>query len=169
MEANKDSQLKGKDRTWPLVIFIGAVIILATIYAISIYLSFGSWQNSGLFGDSFGAVNSLFSGLAFAGIIYTVLLQRRELALQREELSLTRNELKRTADAQEKSEEALTKQIESLNDTAKLNALQTIVDHYTKLSEKHRRDNNLLNKYGNKVINAIKEIEFIVEKIRNED
>lgn len=37
----------------------------------------------GLFGDKFGAVNALFSGLAFAGIIFTIFLQRRELALQR--------------------------------------------------------------------------------------
>lgn len=40
----------------------------------------------GLFGDKFGAVNALFSGLAFAGIIFTIFLQRRELALQRSEI-----------------------------------------------------------------------------------
>lgn len=34
----------------------------------------------GVFGDKFGAVNALFSGLAFAGIILTLLLQRRDLA-----------------------------------------------------------------------------------------
>lgn len=34
----------------------------------------------GQFGDKFGAVNALFSGLAFAGIIITLLLQRRDLA-----------------------------------------------------------------------------------------
>lgn len=44
----------------------------------------------GTFGDSFGSVNALFTGLAFAGVIYTVLLQRRELQLQRLELKLTR-------------------------------------------------------------------------------
>ncbi len=33
----------------------------------------------GQFGDKFGAVNSLFSGFAFAGIIITLLLQRRDL------------------------------------------------------------------------------------------
>lgn len=38
-----------------------------------------SAQARGLFGDQFGAVNSLFSGLAFAGIIITILLQRRDL------------------------------------------------------------------------------------------
>lgn len=42
----------------------------------------------------FGAVNALFSGMAFAALIYTVLLQRRELQLQREELIETREEIK---------------------------------------------------------------------------
>jgi len=46
----------------------------------------------GTFGDMFGSVNALFSGLAFAGIILTILLQRKELKLQREELRSTRAE-----------------------------------------------------------------------------
>jgi hypothetical protein len=51
-------------------------------------------KDSGSFGDMFGAVNALFSGLAFATLIYTVNLQRTELKLQRKELTLTREELK---------------------------------------------------------------------------
>jgi hypothetical protein len=47
----------------------------------------------GIFGDMFGATNALFSGLAFAGVIYAILLQRQELKLQRDELALTRGEL----------------------------------------------------------------------------
>jgi|WetSurMetagenome_2_1015567.scaffolds.fasta_scaffold00003_235 hypothetical protein len=46
----------------------------------------------GVFGDKFGAINALFSGLAFAGIIFTIFLQKRELKLQREELEDTRQE-----------------------------------------------------------------------------
>ncbi|RZK60443.1 MAG: hypothetical protein EOO91_01370 [Pedobacter sp.] len=46
----------------------------------------------GTFGDMFGAVNSLFSGLAFGGIIWTILLQRNELKLQREESKQSRDE-----------------------------------------------------------------------------
>lgn len=49
--------------------------------------------NQGTFGDMFGAVNALFSGLAFAGLIVTLLYQKEELKLQREELKETRNEL----------------------------------------------------------------------------
>ena len=50
----------------------------------------------GTFGDQFGAVNALFSGLAFAGLIYTIILQRRDLALQRQDLALQRKELELT-------------------------------------------------------------------------
>ena len=52
------------------------------------------WEQRGTFGDMFGAVNSFFSALAFAGVIITILLQTSELKLQREELVETRNELK---------------------------------------------------------------------------
>lgn len=41
----------------------------------------------------FGAVNALFSGLAFASLVYAIFLQRRELELQRQELAFTRAEL----------------------------------------------------------------------------
>jgi hypothetical protein len=59
------------------------------------------WETRSQFGEAFGAIEALFSGLAFAGLIYTIALQRRELQLQREELRLTRDELRRTANAQE--------------------------------------------------------------------
>jgi hypothetical protein len=44
----------------------------------------------------FGAVNALFSGLAFAGIIVAIWTQSHELALQREQLTLQRKELELT-------------------------------------------------------------------------
>lgn len=50
------------------------------------------YSERGQFGDMFGVINSLFSGLAFGGIIYTILLQREELKAQREELKLTKQE-----------------------------------------------------------------------------
>jgi len=48
----------------------------------------------GTFGDMFGSINALFSGLALTGIILTILLQRKELKLQRKELIDTRQEFK---------------------------------------------------------------------------
>lgn len=56
----------------------------------------GDSETRGQFGDMFGAVNALFSGLAFGGIIVTILLQKRELGLQRKELKLQRAEMQAT-------------------------------------------------------------------------
>jgi hypothetical protein len=50
------------------------------------------FDERGTFGDMFGSINALYSGLAFAGIIFTILLQRKELKYQREELRETRKE-----------------------------------------------------------------------------
>jgi len=61
----------------------------------------------GQFGDMFGAVNALFSGLAFAGLIITLFLQKNELSLQRDELKLTRDEMTHQREEFEKENETL--------------------------------------------------------------
>ena len=65
-------------------------------------------------GHIYGAYNSLISGAAFAGIIYTLVLQRKEILLQRNELTLNRNELKDTRNALER--------------TARIQALGVMID-----------------------------------------
>ena len=55
------------------------------------------------FGDSFAPIATLFSGFAFAGVIWAILLQRKELQLQRQDLELTRVELQKSADAHEET------------------------------------------------------------------
>ncbi|OEK02169.1 hypothetical protein BFP97_11830 [Roseivirga sp. 4D4] len=93
--------MNNKDRTKPyLVIAIISVAIIWAGVTYLIYLKSGSITVSGSIGDSFGAVNALFSSLAFALLIYTAMMQRKELQLQREELNLTRAELKKSAEAQ---------------------------------------------------------------------
>jgi hypothetical protein len=71
-------------------------------------------DKAGLWGDSFGFVNALLSALAFAGVLVTLWMQRRELQLQRDEMKLTRQELeatreehRRMAHSQEQSENRL--------------------------------------------------------------
>ena len=58
-----------------------------------------SLSERGQFGDSYGAVNALFTGLAFAGLLFTILLQQHQLRLQRidvfaqiEQMQLARQE-----------------------------------------------------------------------------
>lgn len=87
--------MKIKSLSW---ILIGGVFSLVSLYAGTIiYLTWPisqiSVSASGVFGDSFGPLTSLFSGLAFAGLIITIIMQRDELSLQRQELNLTRDEL----------------------------------------------------------------------------
>lgn len=75
-----------KARIGALVILCaGAVILWGTNwYLLSRFIT--DQAARGQFGDMFGAVNALFTALAFAGLIYTVLLQRDQLALQQREI-----------------------------------------------------------------------------------
>jgi hypothetical protein len=41
-------------------------------------------QQLGTYGDMFGALNCIFSGAAFVGVVYAVVLQRRELQHQKD-------------------------------------------------------------------------------------
>ncbi len=81
------------------VIFAIIVLILwfSSWIGIEYYsnLSENSFEARGTFGDMFGAVNALFSGLAFVGLIVAILLQRQELELQRNELTETREEFEK--------------------------------------------------------------------------
>lgn len=71
---------------------IVAILIIIIWYNFFTFNDGKEWEVRGQLGDSFGVLNTLFSGLALAGIILTILLQRNELGLQREELRLTREE-----------------------------------------------------------------------------
>jgi len=84
--------------TWKIVVIsVTLIILLFSIYTLAIYTSYSDFKppkEVGAFGDMYGGINALFSGLAFGGIILTIYLQRNELTLQRKELRLTRNEFK---------------------------------------------------------------------------
>ena len=71
----------------PLLIWFAAVFVLWLASAGAIVYSLDSWQSRGQFGELFGAANSLFSGLAFAGVVIALLLQNHGLQLQLQEIS----------------------------------------------------------------------------------
>ncbi len=79
-------------------------------------------------GSAAGFPASLFSGLAFAGVIYATYLQRKELQLQRKELRMSRDQMKRSADAQQKAEQALHQQVDVGRKAALLQALTSLAD-----------------------------------------
>lgn len=70
------------------LIFIVAIWIVNLIIAL---LGVSGFKPNEL-GDSFGMVNALFSGIAFAFLVDSILMQREELQLQREELQMLREE-----------------------------------------------------------------------------
>lgn len=150
------------------------MLIIWIFYPFILNIFFESNNDRGVFGDSFGALNALISGLAFGGIIYTILLQqgqlnmqKEELILQRKELELTRQELNRTADAQEKSEKALSRQAENMELTSKISALSALFNAYNnslhresglnweereEVKKKAKKISNSLEEYTQKVI-----------------
>jgi hypothetical protein len=70
----------------------GVVLLLLTVfvvwltYGIAAYTMPETLEKSGQTGDMFGGITALFSGLAFAGLVFTLFVQKKELQYQREEL-----------------------------------------------------------------------------------
>ncbi|MDQ3111291.1 MAG: hypothetical protein M3R17_15495 [Bacteroidota bacterium] len=153
----------------PLVILFVVVFITWLISFVVVLAGIKDWNARGNFGDSFGGINALFSGLAFAGIIYTILLQKKELTLQRQELVDTRVELRRAADAQERSERAFIKQIEVMNLSARLNALNSAVEYYnSKATARLAKGNKVgASVYDSKANELLKEIDEILGHLRS--
>lgn len=79
---------------------VGLIVILglwAFTFSSFVWMDAPAWLpigNRGTFGDMFGGLNTLFSGMAFLGIVVTILMQQKELSLQRDELIATRGTLK---------------------------------------------------------------------------
>ncbi len=107
-----DLKSEPSTKPWLLWVMLSGVFVVVVIYGfiivnINIPGDIEVAAKRGQFGDMFGAINALFTGLAFAGFIYTIYLQRKDLSLQRmdlrlqrDELELTRREFERAADNQ---------------------------------------------------------------------
>ena len=88
-------------------------------------------KERGSFGDMFGAVNALFSGLALAGVVIAIILQSKELELQRRELEETKKEIKGQRLAQE-----------GQNATLKAQMIENSVFNLLRSQEAIRESNN---------------------------
>lgn len=86
---------------WAAII-VSAIIVIWVGYLVLTGFAL-KWDFDGEFGDTFGALNALFSGLAMGGVIVAIYMQQQELALQRKELELTRKELTRSAEGADPS------------------------------------------------------------------
>lgn len=74
-------------------IAIFSILFVVILWSLTWLFSFLETETRGTLGDMFGTLNALFSGLAFVGVVYAILLQREQLRLQRDDNELTRKEL----------------------------------------------------------------------------
>lgn len=149
-----------------LIILVLAIWILSTVL---ILFGLDNWSDRGTFGDLFGAVNALFSGLAFAGLIYTIMLQKEDLELQRSEIALNRAELRKTATAQQKSEKALVEQVEQMKISSKLNALNSILNYYNIQIANPNNSSDVVAIAKSKRKEIIKEIDELANRIGDDE
>ncbi|MGC6402326.1 MAG: hypothetical protein ACON4A_02645 [Flavobacteriaceae bacterium] len=90
-----------------LVFVVLLILVLWAGSGLVIYYLVDNWSDRGTLGDLFGVSNSLFSGLALAGLIFTTYKSRTELLSQRDEIEVNRKELIKSRKIQERSERAL--------------------------------------------------------------
>lgn len=99
----------------PYVILAALLLGALTLGWVHIFPAWVASESPEAVEAAYSALEALFSGLAFLGLLSTIWFQRQELRLQRQELVQTRLEMRRQAEAQEKSERALHAQTEALH------------------------------------------------------
>lgn len=115
--------MREKSNRWFVVGTAAAIVVLwAATVPVLVWWFPNDPQLRGQVGDAFGSINALFSGLALAGVVVAILLQRDELQLQRRELEETRAEMARGAAAQEQARDALLRQHQAMLLSASINA-----------------------------------------------
>lgn len=121
------------------------------------------FNNIGTFGDSFGALTSLFTGLAFVGLIITLRQQKAQIEMQREDLQLQRGEMKETRDELAGQKEQMELQNQSLRQQMfeqtffnLLNVFNQLVEQTNEgLARRHTSKHNLFTQAISKVRDAL--------------
>lgn len=127
---------------WRRVLLRAAILLPVLSLGIPLAVwACGDEHTGGTLGDSAGLANAIVSGMAFAVLVATILLQSRELELQREELSAQRTEmegqraaLEETAQAQRLTSEALGKQLTLAERDARLRGLASVLEVYDQIT-----------------------------------
>ncbi|MFK7944092.1 MAG: hypothetical protein AB8B85_14425 [Paracoccaceae bacterium] len=95
---------------------IALVVCVIVAWLINWYVGATTGQLArGINGDMFGAVNALFTGLAFAGVIFAIRLQRYEVRLLQDELARTKDIMEKQSDGLD--EQNRSSRIKSFEDT----------------------------------------------------
>jgi len=152
-----------------LIKLILLVVIIWGISGFLIIFFLSEWSDRGTFGDLFGAVNALFSALAFAVLIYTIILQREEIKQNREEIVLNRKELEKSGKLQRKSQEVLIRQVEQTHLSAKMNAMRTLVDYYNNQISNPKSTEEIIERAKQKRKQIILQIDQLIDGLNDSD
>ncbi|HCS20122.1 MAG TPA: hypothetical protein DIW47_06090 [Bacteroidetes bacterium] len=141
------NQEKRSKKYWPY--YVGLPILILGLWTLSfwwtVYLD-GYPEGGSERGDLFGGVNSLFSGLAFAGLIVTLLMQKEELSLQRDELILARQVAEDGLKEQRITNANAKKQIELTEREMRLKKQELYIQSYNNLIVHHSENHRFLRK-----------------------
>ena len=120
-------------KKWILPIFL-------LLFVIGIWYHIGGYDKAlGDEADKFDALNSLFAGLAFSGMLCTLFMQRQELSLQRDELKSTREELELTRVATQGQADIQMKSLLLNTTNTQITELFRRIEDLRRASEEHHR------------------------------
>ncbi len=143
-----------------LVLFF---LVVWVLWCLGTLWWFGDWsEQAGWFGDSFGGVSALFSGLALALAIYSMLLQQKQ-ASQFEQVTL--DTLARQSQAISLIEKSLVAQANPWRVSA-LTSLIALEDQRIEMLRTWGRDAGDEHKYANGIRAAQSRLERYQEQIR---
>ena len=143
-----------------LLFFIITIVWFGSYYFISSI--FGNPQNPGDAGNLFSAVGALFSGWAFCGVLWAILLQRKALNLQHEDLKATLEEIKQSREAHQESVEALQAQHEMTRLRTRASILKTLIETPLQVDS-----NTFLSSFSQAVIEQRDEFKQNVDELRS--
>ncbi|UWQ90644.1 putative phage abortive infection protein [Rhodobacteraceae bacterium M382] len=91
MKSDSDEKDASEEKGPSLWMAFGLFILVCMMWGGNIFFLGGSKPDvRGTYGDMFGAINALFTGLAFAAVIYAIFLQKHEVRLLKSELKGTK-------------------------------------------------------------------------------
>ena len=120
---SKNNKKTGKGwintKKWNTWVFIIVLVLYLGYFSVMCWLFPGNLEKRGQFGDMFGALGALFSGLAFAGLIITIMQQREDLKNHRDEINLQREDLEAQTEALRLQKEEIAQTNEELKSQRK--------------------------------------------------
>ncbi len=138
--------------------FLSIQIFIIFLWFIGSYIvyCFVPTEDLSNFSNLFNVINSLFTALAFGGVIYSIIIQTHELLLTREEFS-------KSVEAQTTSSNALTQQLEIQRKVVMVSAISEILKQYDENKHLNFKEENTIKK-----IEYIKMIEELLEEIKSD-